>query len=96
MASHAAEFNLKLRRAPSAVRGSRPDNHALYLAAMVGDPAGAHHGVFALSLKDGSPLQGWPVDVAEALAAKGQRFNTRRLCSAPPGVAPSVARVRRS
>jgi hypothetical protein len=30
-----------------------------------------------LSLKDGSPLPGWPVDVADALAAKGQRFNTR-------------------
>jgi hypothetical protein len=44
---------------------------------MVGDAAGAHHRVFALSLKDGSPLSGWPVDVAEAVAAKGQRFDTR-------------------
>ena len=49
----------------------------VYLAAMVGDADGAHHRVFALSLKDGSPLPGWRVDVAEALAAKGQRFDTR-------------------
>ena len=50
---------------------------AVYLAEMVADAAGAHHRVFALSLKDGSPLPGWPVDVTEALAAKGQRFDTR-------------------
>jgi hypothetical protein len=30
-----------------------------------------------LSLKDGAPLPGWPIDVAEALAARGQHFNTR-------------------
>ncbi|MBV8507962.1 MAG: hypothetical protein JOZ11_19440 [Alphaproteobacteria bacterium] len=50
---------------------------ALYLDAMVGDASGAHHRVFALSLKDGAPLPGWPVDIAEALAARGQHFNTR-------------------
>src|SRR5712671_3352861 len=50
---------------------------AVYLAAMVGDASGAHHRVFALSLKDGAPLPGWPIDVAEALAARGQHFNTR-------------------
>jgi hypothetical protein len=50
---------------------------AVYLAAMVGDASGAHHRVFALSLKDGAPLPGWPLDVAEALAAHGQHFNTR-------------------
>jgi hypothetical protein len=50
---------------------------AVYVAAMVGDAAGAHHRIFALSLKDGSPLPGWPVDVADALAALGQRFDTR-------------------
>jgi hypothetical protein len=49
----------------------------LYLDAMVGDESGAHHRIFALSLKDGSPSPGWPVDVAEALAAHGQHFNTR-------------------
>ena len=50
---------------------------AVYLDAMVGDASGAHHRVFALSLKDGAPLPGWPIDVAEALAARGQHFNTR-------------------
>jgi hypothetical protein len=50
---------------------------AVYLAAMVGDASGAHHRVFALSLKDGAPLPGWPIDVAEALVARGQHFNTR-------------------
>jgi hypothetical protein len=50
---------------------------AIYLDAMVADAAAPHHRVFALSLKDGSPLPGWPVDVAEALAAQGPRFNAR-------------------
>ncbi len=50
---------------------------AIYLDAMVADTAGPHHRLLALSLKDGSPLPGWPVDVAEALAARGQRFNAR-------------------
>jgi hypothetical protein len=50
---------------------------AVYLDAMVGDSSGPHHQIFALSLKDGSPLPGWAVDVEEALAAKGKRFNAR-------------------
>jgi hypothetical protein len=50
---------------------------AVYLDAMVEDASGAHHRVFALALKDGAPLPGWPIDVAEALAAQGQHFNTR-------------------
>jgi hypothetical protein len=50
---------------------------AVYLAAMIGDASGAHHRVFALSLKDGAPLPGWPIDVVEALTARGQHFNTR-------------------
>jgi len=45
--------------------------------AMVADVAGPRHRVFAVSLKDGSPLPGWPVEVAEALAARGERFNAR-------------------
>src|SRR5215831_898879 len=49
----------------------------VYLAAMVEDASGAHHRVFALSLQDGAPLPGWPVDVADALGARGQHFNTR-------------------
>src|SRR6516162_2798256 len=50
---------------------------AIYVAAMVEDAAGLRHRVFALSLRDGLPLPGWPVDVADALAARGQRFNAR-------------------
>ena len=50
---------------------------AIYFDAMVGDASGPHHRVFALSLKDGSLLPGWPVDVAAALAARGQRFDAR-------------------
>ena len=52
-------------------------SQAVYLAAMIGDTAGPHHRVFALSLQDGTPLPGWPVDIADALATQGQRFNTR-------------------
>jgi len=40
---------------------------AIYLNAAVDSPAGPRHLVFALSLKDGSLLPGWPVDVADAL-----------------------------
>ena len=50
---------------------------AVYLDAMVSDASGAHHRVFGLSLKEGAPLPGWPIDVAEALGARGQHFNTR-------------------
>jgi hypothetical protein len=50
---------------------------AVYFDAVVAEASGPHHRVFALALKDGSPLPGWPVDVAEALAAHGQRFNPR-------------------
>ncbi len=49
---------------------------AVFLDSMVAEASGPHHKVFALSLKDGSPLPGWPVDVAEALAAHGQHFDT--------------------
>ena len=54
-----------------------PGTQAVYLDAMIADEAGAHHRVFALSLKDGAPLPGWPVDTADALAARGEHFNTR-------------------
>jgi hypothetical protein len=50
---------------------------AIYAAAMVADPAGPRHRVFALSLKDGSLLPGWPADVGDALAARGERFKSR-------------------
>jgi hypothetical protein len=41
---------------------------AIYLDAMVRDNNSAHHRIFALSLRDGSILPGWPVDVGTALA----------------------------
>jgi hypothetical protein len=50
---------------------------AIYLDAAVRDTSGPHHRIFALSLKDGAPLPGWPIDIAEALGARGQRFNIR-------------------
>jgi outer membrane protein assembly factor BamB len=50
---------------------------AVYLDAMVAEGSGPRHRIFALSLKDGSTLPGWPVDVADALAAQGQHFNAR-------------------
>jgi hypothetical protein len=40
---------------------------AIYLNAAVNGASGPRHLVFALSLKDGSPLPGWPLDVAEIL-----------------------------
>jgi hypothetical protein len=50
---------------------------AIYFDAFVAETSGPHRRVFALALKDGSPLPGWPVDVGEALAVRGQRFNPR-------------------
>jgi hypothetical protein len=38
---------------------------AVYLDAVVGD-GGVHHLLFALSLEDGTVLDGWPIDVAQA------------------------------
>ena len=52
-----------------------PATQAVYLDAMVADPSGPRHRIFALSLRDGATLPGWPVDVAAALAAHGQHFN---------------------
>jgi hypothetical protein len=50
---------------------------AIFLDAVVADPSGPRHLVFALSLKDGSTIEGWPVDVGEALKGIGQTFNAR-------------------
>jgi hypothetical protein len=54
-----------------------PASEAIYLDAMVGGSDGLRHLVFGLSLKDGSVLPGWPVDVADALKAKGESFVAR-------------------
>jgi outer membrane protein assembly factor BamB len=53
------------------------DSQTIYLDAFVREPDGLHHLIFALSLRDGSILPGWPVDVAKALDAKGLRFRSR-------------------
>jgi outer membrane protein assembly factor BamB len=50
---------------------------ALYFAAAVEQTDGPHYEVFGLSLKDGSILKGWPVDVAGALQKTGQNFDAR-------------------
>ena len=49
-------------------------SQAIFLDAIVAAPSGPRHLVFALSLRDGSTLEGWPVNVGEAL---GQTFNAR-------------------
>jgi outer membrane protein assembly factor BamB len=54
-----------------------PATQAVYVDAAVGAPPGVRHLVFALALKDGAPLAGWPVDVAAALKPRGQVFNVR-------------------
>ncbi len=51
-----------------------PARGAVYLDAMVQSAAGPQHRIFGLSLRDGSVLPGWPVDVAAGLAAQGSRF----------------------
>jgi hypothetical protein len=50
---------------------------AIYLDAAVETASGPRHLVFALSLKDGTPLSGWPIDVMEVLAREGQTFVSR-------------------
>ncbi len=50
----------------------------VYLDAMLKDAASGapKHSLFALSLKDGSVLPGWPIDVATALKASGETFDS--------------------
>jgi hypothetical protein len=50
---------------------------AIFLDAMIDTSSGPRHVGFGMSLKDGSVLPGWPVDVANALEANGQFFNPR-------------------
>jgi hypothetical protein len=54
-----------------------PATQAIYVDAAVGGAQGVRHLVFALALKDGATLPGWPVDIAEALRQRGQTFNAR-------------------
>jgi hypothetical protein len=50
---------------------------SIYLDAAIADSSGPHHRIFALSLNDGTPVPGWPIDVADALRAAPQPFNSR-------------------
>ncbi len=52
-------------------------NGTIYLDAAVQTAGGPRHELFALSLANGNPLPGWPVDVAAALAGKGPMFVSR-------------------
>jgi hypothetical protein len=54
-----------------------PATETLFLDADVAQPSGPHHLVFALALKDGAILPGWPVDIVEALAGKNPPFIAR-------------------
>ncbi len=50
-------------------------NGTAYMSAAILDSSGVVHArVFALSLNDGSVLPGWPLDIGDALAAKGIPF----------------------
>jgi hypothetical protein len=50
---------------------------AIYADAAIKDEAGIHHKLFALSLRDGAVLPGWPIDVGDALKGEGGGFNAR-------------------
>jgi outer membrane protein assembly factor BamB len=48
---------------------------AIYFNAAVELPNGLRHQVYGLSLKDGTVLSGWPIDVADALQRSGRHFD---------------------
>src|SRR6266436_3324717 len=50
---------------------------AIYLDANIADASGPRHRLFALSLKDGSVVPGWPIDVTDAVRTVRQSFNSR-------------------
>ena len=54
-----------------------PSSQTIYLNAAVQNETGPHHLVFALSLKDGATLKGWPMDIAEELAKQHIEFVPR-------------------
>lgn len=59
-----------------------PRNQALYLDAMVMKGGAAAHEIFGLSLRDGSVLPGWPVDVGAAIAGFTPRNQNQRAALA--------------
>ncbi len=54
-----------------------PTEHAVFVDAVVASASGPRHEVFALRLTDGTVLPGWPIDVGEALTARGVHFVSR-------------------
>jgi hypothetical protein len=52
-----------------------PATEAIYFDAAVERPNGPRHEVFGLSLKDGTVLPGWPLDIADALQRSGRHFD---------------------
>jgi outer membrane protein assembly factor BamB len=54
-----------------------PSGEAMYFDAAINGSSGIRHQIFGLSLKDGSVLQGWPIDISDMLRRKGQAFDPR-------------------
>jgi hypothetical protein len=54
-----------------------PLSQAIYFDAAVQRANGPRHEVFGLSLKDGTILPGWPLDVSDALQKLGRHFDPR-------------------
>jgi PQQ enzyme repeat len=52
-----------------------PTAQAIYFDAVVERANGPRHELFALSMKNGSVLPGWPIDVADALQRSGRHFD---------------------
>jgi hypothetical protein len=52
-------------------------SESVFLDAVVDDSSGPRHLVYGMSIRDGSLLPGWPVDVADALRANGQAFDPK-------------------
>jgi len=52
-------------------------SRAVYLDAVVDEKGHPQHLIFGLSLRDGSTLPGWPVNVSAALEKRGLHFNAR-------------------
>jgi hypothetical protein len=54
-----------------------PSTQAIYFDAAVERENGPHQEVFGLSLRDGTVLPGWPIDVSDALQKLGRHFDPR-------------------
>jgi hypothetical protein len=54
-----------------------PSTQAIYFDAAVERANGSRQEVFGLSLRDGTVLPGWPIDVSDALQKLGRHFDPR-------------------